>query len=121
VSAAVWLAAAALGAGGAIARFLVDGWVATRTGRTFPFGTLAINLSGSLVLGTLLGATVAGDTYVLAGTATIGSYTTFSTWMYESQRMAEDGRPRDATLNLALSLALGVAAAAAGRWIGGGL
>lgn len=118
---ATWVGVAFLGGLGALLRFLVDGRVAGLAGRTFPFGTLAINVSGSLLLGVLLGAAVDDDAYVLAGTATLGSYTTFSTWMYESQRLVEDGQPRGAALNVAFSLGLGLAAAALGRVIGGQL
>jgi len=56
----------------------------------------------------------------LLGTATIGSYTTFSTWMLESQRLAEGGGRRLAALNLVVGLALGMGAIALGRLIGGG-
>ena len=61
-----------------------------------------------------------GDAYLLAGTAVIGSYTTFSTWMFESHRLAEDGWSWLALLNLVLSLVLGIGAAELGRLIGGG-
>jgi CrcB protein len=118
---AVWIGVAVLGGFGAIARFLVDGRVSSSTGRTFPFGTLAVNLTGAFALGVVFGASIQGDAYVLAGTATVGSYSTFSTWMYETQRMAEDGQVRGATLNVVVSLALGLAVAAIGRWIGGSL
>lgn len=121
MTAGTWIAVAALGGFGALLRFLVDGRVTGIAGRTFPFGTLAVNLSGSLLLGVLLGAAVEGDAYVLAGAATLGSYTTFSTWMYESQRLVEDGQPRGAALNVALSLGFGLGAAALGRVIGGQL
>jgi CrcB protein len=56
VSPAVVLAIGAIGGAGAIARFLLDGAVASRLGRRFPFGTLAVNLSGSFVLGFFVGA-----------------------------------------------------------------
>lgn len=121
MSAGTWAGVAVLGGLGAILRFLVDGRVASLTGRTFPFGTLVVNLSGSFVLGALLGAAVDGNAYVLAGTATVGSYTTFSTWMYESQRLVEEGRLRSASVNVALSVGLGLGAAALGRLIGGRL
>lgn len=116
-----WIGVALLGGCGAILRFLVDGRAAGFAGRTFPVGTFAVNLTGSFVLGALLGASLAGNDYVLAGTATIGSYTTFSTWMYETQRLVEDGQTRSATVNVLGSLVLGVLAAAAGRWLGGRL
>jgi CrcB protein len=121
VSAAVWIGVALLGGIGAIARFLVDGRVAGVTGRTFPYGTLAVNLSGAFVYGVLLGAEVEGTALVLAGAATLGAYTTFSTWMYETHRLVEDGRLRSAGLNIAVSLALGIAVAVLGRTFGGAL
>jgi CrcB protein len=118
VSAGLWCAVAAVGGGGALVRFLLDGAVGERLGRRFPFGTLAINLSGAFLLGLLTGLRLAPDALLVAGTATIGSYTTFSTWMLESQRLTEDGDPRGAALNLLGSLVAGVAAAALGRALG---
>jgi CrcB protein len=118
MSAATWIGVALVGGLGAIARFVIDGRVAGLTGRTFPYGTLAINVSGSFLLGLLYGAHVGGSALVLAGAGTLGSYTTFSTWMYETQRLVEDGRLRSAALNIAVSLALGIAAAVIGRAIG---
>jgi CrcB protein len=115
---AAWAGVVVLGGFGALGRFLVDARVAAIAGRAFPLGTLAINLSGSFVLGILVGATLEGNAYVLAGTATLGSYTTFSTWMYETQRLLEDGQVRGAALNVVVSVGLGLAAAALGRAIG---
>jgi CrcB protein len=117
----VWLAVALVGGVGALARFLLDGAVAQRTGGGFPFGTLAVNLSGSLLLGLLTGLALTGDALLLAGTALLGSYTTFSTWMFESHRLGEDGQPQLLWLNVAVSLLAGIAAAALGRAVGGGL
>lgn len=114
----LWCAVAAVGGCGAIARFLLDATIGGRFGRDFPLGTFAINLTGAFVLGLLSGANLAPDTLLVAGTATIGSYTTFSTWMLESQRLAEDGDARSAGLNLLVSIVIGVAAAALGRTIG---
>ena len=119
-SIALWLGVGVLGGLAAIARFLLDGLVSAASGARFPLGTLAVNLSGTLVLGLLVGIGLHGDAYLLAGTAVIGSYTTFSTWMLESHRLAEDGRGRLALANLILSLLLGIAAASVGRMIGGG-
>jgi CrcB protein len=118
VSAGLWCAVAAVGGCGALARFLIDGAIGSRLRRPFPFGTLVINLSGAFLLGLLAGLDLAPDGLLLAGTATIGSYTTFSTWMLESQRMTEEGGARGAALNLLGSLVLGVAFAALGRTIG---
>ncbi len=66
--------------------------VSSATGARFPLGTLVVNISGALVLGLLVGLALSANAYLLAGTAVIGSYTTFSTWMLESHRLAEDGR-----------------------------
>jgi fluoride exporter len=118
VSAWAWIAVAPLGGLGAIARFLLDGAIGGRGGGGFPVGTLAVNLSGALLLGVLAGVALSGVALVLAGTATLGSYTTFSTWMLESQRLTEDAEPRLALLNVVLSLLAGVGAAAAGHAIG---
>ena len=113
-----WIAVAALGGLGSLLRFFVDGAVASRVGRVFPFGTLAVNLTGAVALGLVVGLAFAGNALVLVGTATIGSYTTFSTWMLESHRLAEDSDVRAALGNLVLSAALGIGAAAVGRLIG---
>jgi CrcB protein len=118
VSAPLWAAVALLGGCGAIARFLLDGWVGERARGAFPLGTLAVNLSGAFALGLLTGLALRGDALLLAGTAVLGSYTTFSTWMLESQRLAEDAELGLAALNVALSLAAGVGAAALGRVLG---
>jgi fluoride exporter len=115
----VWAGVALLGGVGALLRFAVDGAIAERARSELPWGTLAVNVSGSLVLGLLAGLTLHGDALLLAGTSVLGSYTTFSTWMLETHRVAEEGEPWAALLNIALSLALGIGAAALGRTIGG--
>jgi CrcB protein len=116
----LWLGVGVLGGLGALARFLIDSVVSTNAGTQFPLGTLLVNLSGSVVLGLLVGLALRGSAYLLAGTAVIGSYTTFSTWLFESHRLAEDGRRGLLAANIASSLVLGVAAAALGRVIGAG-
>jgi CrcB protein len=103
----VWFGVGLLGGIGALGRFLLDAAVSLRLGGQFPVGTLAVNLSGAFLLG------------LLAGTATLGSYTTFSTWMLESHRLGEDGELRLALVNLTVSLLAGVTAAAVGRALGG--
>lgn len=107
-----------LGGVGALARFRLDGMVASRLGRSFPFGTLTVNLIGAFVLGFLTGAALPGDELRLAGTGFIGAFTTFSTWTLESHRLAEDGERRSAAANFGVSLALGVLLAALGRAVG---
>ena len=114
----VLVAVAAVGGVGAVARFAVDGAVAGRLGREFPYGTLVVNLSGSFVLGLAVGAALSDDAYRIVGTGLIGAYTTFSTWMFESHRLAEDGELAFAALNFLVSVVLGVAVAWAGRELG---
>jgi CrcB protein len=118
MTALVWVGVALLGGVGALSRWTLDGLVSTRWGRAFPLGTLAVNLTGAFILGLLVGAGVKGHLLLLAGTATLGSYTTFSTWMFESHRLGEDGERRLAVANLAVSLAAGLVAALAGWTLG---
>jgi CrcB protein len=106
---------------GAIARFSVDALVQSRRLGEFPLGTFAVNLGGSFLLGLLVGLAVSHRAMLILGTATLGSYTTFSTWMLETHRPAEDGEARLAWLNIAVSLAAGLGAAALGKAIGGAL
>ena len=104
-----------LGGVGAVARFLLDGAVASRAASAFPWGTLAVNLSGALALGILHGAGVSGDALRLLGTGLLGAFTTFSTWIVDSLRLGE----RAGAANVAGSLALGLLAVWLGRELGG--
>ena len=121
MSAPIWIAVAALGALGAVARLLVEDVVSSRLSLTFPVGTLAVNLSGAFVLGLLTGVALTGNALVLAGGATIGSYTTFSTWMLETHSLAEDRRRTAAVANVLVSVAVGLGAVVLGRALGGWL
>ena len=118
---AVWAGVVLLGGAGAVLRFLVDRAIARRVARPFPFGTLTVNLSGAVLLGLLAGLTLSYHVSLLAGTAFVGSYTTFSTWMLETQRLAEERQLSLAVANIVVSVVLGVAAAMAGQWIAGQL
>ncbi len=121
MSPGIWAGVAVLGGLGATARFLIDSLVSARATDRLPLGTFVVNVTGSLLLGLLAGLAVGGNLLVLAGAATLGSYTTFSTWMLETQQLAEDTRVLAAIVNILLSLAAGLAAAALGRAIGGQL
>jgi CrcB protein len=118
---AVWAGVVLIGGVGAVLRFLVDRAVSGRTAGSFPYGTLVVNLSGALLLGLLSGLALSPHLALLAGTACVGSYTTFSTWMLETQRLGEDRQLRPAVANIVVSLVLGLAAACLGLWIGGQL
>ena len=117
----VWVGVALTGGAGAILRFLVDGRVSARVGKAFPYGTLVVNLSGAVALGLLTGLALRPDASLIAGTGLVGAYTTFSTWAFESQRLGEERQLSGAATNLAVSLAAGLVAAAAGRALGGAL
>ena len=115
----VWVSLAVVAGVGAVMRFLLDGAVTRRMRRAFPVGTMAVNLTGSLALGIIDGAALPKDLALVFGTGMVGAYTTFSTWMFETQRLAEERQVARATQNLYLSLVLGVALGAFGLWIGG--
>lgn len=114
----VWLAIAAVGGAGAILRFVVDAEVSGRVRSQFPVGTFVINITGAFVLGLLVGLALKGTALLIAGTAAIGSFTTFSTWMLETHRLAEDSEFRYALANVVLSVTFGVGAALLGRTLG---
>jgi fluoride exporter len=118
VTVLVWVAVVLIGGAGSVVRFLADGVVGSAAARDFPVGTLAVNLSGAVILGLLSGLALGQDQALLAGTAAVGSYTTFSTWMLETQRLTEERQHGKALVNIVLSLAAGIAAAALGRLIG---
>jgi CrcB protein len=115
----IWLGVVLAGGAGAVLRFLVDGAVARRAGKSFPFGTLAVNITGATLLGFLGALALNRYAALLAGTAFVGSYTTFSTWMLETQRLGEERQVRNAVANIVASIVLGLGAALLGQWIGG--
>ncbi len=118
MSVVLWSGVAVLGGLGAVARYVVSTAVARRGDGWFPWGTLAVNLSGTALLGLLTGVALHGDALTLVGGGLIGSYTTFSTWMLDSDRLAEHHSGRALAANLVGSLLLGLAAVALGRALG---
>lgn len=114
-----WLLVVAGAAVGAPLRYVTDRLVRTaRPDTVFPWGTVIVNVAGSLVLGLVTGAVVAGaassDVQLLLGTGLCGALTTYSTFSYETLSLAEQGRRTHALANVALSLAAGIGAAFAG-------
>ncbi len=111
------------GFAGAVARYAIDGWVTQATRATFPWGTLAVNLSGSLLIGVLFAlaserAILPPDLRGPVMIGFVGAYTTFSTLALESWRLIEDGALLLGILNLGGSMLLGVVAVLAGVLIG---
>ena len=113
-----WAGAALCGAVGAVARFRVDSAVSARMRTEFPVGTLVVNLTGALVLGVLVGAVVPDRVLFVFGTGFLGGYTTFSTWMVETERLGEVGQVMLLLANLWVSMLLGFGAAAIGWYLG---
>ena len=113
------LALAALGGGaGSAARFLIDRWVTARWRRDFPLGIFLVNLSGSFLLGLVVGSVLSTTWAALLGTGVLGGYTTFSTASVDAVRLARSGRG-----GVALGYAVGtgcatIGAAMLGMWCG---
>jgi CrcB protein len=106
------------GAIGAPLRYLTDLFVQSRHDSVFPWGTFAVNVVGSLILGATAAAIAAtdGPTWVLTlvGTGFCGALTTFSTFGFETVRLVEDGSLLEAALNVSASLVIGMAACVTG-------
>ncbi|GGX58710.1 fluoride efflux transporter CrcB [Streptomyces fructofermentans] len=102
------------GAIGAALRHLTDRAVQSRHTTDFPWGTFTVNVSGSLILGTLAGATAAGaaspELRLLLGTGLCGALTTYSTFSYETMRLVERGHLLHAAANALACVFAGVGA-----------
>lgn len=116
---AIWVALA--GGTGAVARFALDGWGRSRRPSLLPWPTIVINISGSLLLGVLLGLVLfhgaPAPWKTIAGTGFCGGYTTFSTASFETVRLAQQGHYRLALFNGLGTLLLSVGAGALGLFI----
>ncbi|MFV0494057.1 fluoride efflux transporter CrcB [Mycobacterium sp.] len=111
----VWSAVLLLGGAGSVSRFLVDRTVARRMARAFPYGTLTVNVTGAALLGFLGALALPAEAALLAGTAFVGAYTTFSTWMLETQRLGEERQLLAAFANIMVASVLGMAAVLLGQ------
>lgn len=114
----VWLYIAIGGAAGAVARYGLSGWVQARAGFQFPWGTLVVNLLGSLLIGAavryLEATPVTADVRALVTVGLLGAFTTFSTFSYETLGLLEDGAFARAAGYSIGSLLLGILAVYAG-------
>jgi CrcB protein len=102
---------------GAVARYLVSGWVQGRTIATFPTGTLMVNLTGAFLLGLIVGNGHLDSALAEAGAGFLGGFTTFSTWMVETLRLGPVSAR--ALLNLTASLIGGLLLVALGFTLAG--
>ncbi|WP_461006792.1 fluoride efflux transporter CrcB [Streptomyces capparidis] len=109
----------ALGAAvGAPLRYLTDRWLTARHGTAFPWGTLVVNVAGSLVLGAVVRAG-SPELRLLLGTGLCGALTTFSSFGHQTVALLESGAPWRAAANAGANVGLGLGAAAAGWALGG--
>ena len=111
------LAVALGGAIGAPTRFLTDLLIQSRHSSRMPWGTFAVNVVGSFVLGFVAGGHPTAQWSAFLATGFCGGLTTFSTFSFETVRLAESGAWRTALTNVALSLTLGLAAVWLGWWL----
>jgi CrcB protein len=108
----------ALGAAvGAPLRYLVDRFIQARHDSVFPWGTFAVNVTGSFLLG-LLTVSVRGAGLALLGTGFCGALTTYSTFGYETVRLLQERARGHAALNVLSSVAAGLGAAYLGGLVG---
>lgn len=117
------LFAIAIGAAaGALARYGISTWAAARFGSAFPVGTMLINVLGSLLIGAVIALftarlSVAWPWRPLLVTGLLGGFTTFSSYSYEAHQLLLRGDWLLATIYALGSVALGLAAVAAGTWL----
>ncbi|HEX4820653.1 MAG TPA: fluoride efflux transporter CrcB [Acidimicrobiales bacterium] len=118
MSAPTWIAFWVAAAVGAVLRYLIDAAVIDRTEGLFPWGTLLINVTGSLVLGVVTGLGLyhglSTAPRLVVGTGFCGAYTTFSTFTFETVRLAEEGASPSALRNALGTLVAGGVAAGLG-------
>ncbi|WP_433429316.1 fluoride efflux transporter CrcB [Nonomuraea sp. CA-141351] len=99
---------------GAPLRYLADRAVQARHDTVFPWGTLAVNVAGSALLGFLAALPAGGGLMALAGTGFCGALTTYSTFGYETVRLMEEGARFHAVANAAAGVVAGLGAAYCG-------
>ncbi len=103
---------------GVLARFLLSRWMKKRWPMDFPLSTLIINLTGSFLLGLLVGSGASSQWQLLLGTGFMGSYTTFSTFKLENMELHLKQRYKVLISYLCLSYVAGIVLAGVGLWLG---
>lgn len=121
MSPGVWAAMAGCGGLGAVARVVLDLAITQRMRRAFPWGITVVNMTGSFMLGVLVGASVGSDVLFVAGTGLLGGYTTFSTWMVQTDELGARGLTGLMLVNWLGAMAAGLGAAGAGWALGAAL
>jgi CrcB protein len=104
-----------------LGRYGISEWARKRLGNALPWGTLIVNVVGSLLLGILLGLAIreaaSRDARAAIGTGFLGAFTTFSTFSNETVLMVQEGKMTGAALNVVLNLVVGIGAAIGGLWL----
>lgn len=118
-----WLAIAGGGAAGAVLRFWTSGWVYGLLGKGFPYGTLAVNVGGSLLMGFLYvllldRVAVSAEWRAALLIGCLGAFTTFSTFSIETLNLIEQDQLLKAALNVLLSVGLCLTATLVGVLLG---
>lgn len=102
---------------GSLSRFLVSGRISEKHAGTYPLGTFTINISGAFFLGVVTAVNPTHSFYALVSLGFLGSFTTFSTFIYESISLLQSGEKKNAILYLGLSMALGIAGYVGGYYL----
>lgn len=118
MTALLFVAVSVAGGVGAACRFMLDGVIRAAVSTRLPVATMTINISGSFVLGLLVGLAVPSSLLLVAGTGFLGGYTTFSTASYETVRLLQDRDWARALITGFGVLVAATAAAAAGFYLG---
>ncbi len=110
------------GALGCISRYLVSGWAYSLVGRSLPYGTLAVNVIGSFLLGLLMEGSLRSTLFsaeIRLGIAVgfMGGFTTFSTFSFETMRLLEEGSFLHAGANIVLNIVVCILFAALGIFL----
>jgi fluoride exporter len=97
------------GAFGSGARYLLSGWVLEQLGPAFPFGTLAVNVTGSFLVGALMflgveAGMLSPTLRLTLATGVMGGFTTYSTFSFETMRYLQDGAWTLALLNVLVTV-----------------
>ena len=112
-----WVLIGAAGGLAAVFRYLLDAEIARLANSPFPIGILAVNLTGALLVGLAAGSALSGQTLTIVAGGLIGSFTTFSTWILDTHKLALLDQMRLAWLNIAVSTVAGLAAVVLGHAI----
>ncbi|GAA0037358.1 fluoride efflux transporter CrcB [Brevibacterium metallidurans] len=119
----VFAAIAVAGGLGAVARMVIDGLIKSRMSGAIPWGTILINVSGSLLLGfaagLAAGQVLPEEWFLIVGTGFLGGYTTFSTASFETVRLVQERAWAASAVSALGTLVIATGAAGVGLWLGG--